>query len=107
MTKQIKIFVKGSMAIGKTTFINAVRDLLKKNKKFKESFDGYEFDIYEFVEDENKEQQEAVCKKWTITEGKFDEKKEFISVVYEKSFFSSLWTTITKLFKWIFKLFIK
>lgn len=106
MTKQIKIFVKGKYGVGKTTFVNTVRDILKKNKKFKELFNDYEFDIYEFAEDENKEQQEAVCKKWTITEGKFEE-KEFISVAYEKSFFSSLWTTITKLFKGIFKLFIR
>lgn len=106
MTKQIKIFVKGKYGVGKTTFINTVRDILKKNKKFKELFNDYEFDVYEFAEDENKESQTAVCKKWTITEGKFEE-KEFISVAYEKSFFGSLWTAVTKLFKWIFKLFIK
>lgn len=106
MTKQIKIFVKGKYRVGKTTFVNTVRDILKKNKKFKELFNDYEFDVYEFAEDENKEFQTAVCKKWTITEGKFDE-KEFISVAYEKSFFGSLWTAVTKLFKWIFKLFVK
>ena len=106
MTKQIKIFVKGKYGVGKTTFVNTVRDILKKNKKFKELFNDYEFDVYEFVEDENKEFQSAACKKWTITEGKFDE-KEFISMAYEKSFFGSLWTAVTKLFKRIFKLFIK
>ena len=106
MTKQIKIFVKGKYGVGKTTFVNTVRDILKKNKKFKELFNDYEFDVYEFAEDENKESQTAVCKKWTITEGKFDE-KEFISAAYEKSFFGSLWTAVTKLFKWIFKLFAK
>ena len=106
MTKQIKIFVKGKYGVGKTTFVNTVRDILKKNKKFKELFNDYEFDVYEFVEDENKEFQSAACKKWTITEGKFDE-KEFISMAYEKSFFGSLWTAVTKLFKWIFKLFAK
>ena len=106
MTKQIKIFIKGKYCVGKTTFVNTVRDILKKNKKFKELFNDYEFDVYEFVEDENKEFQSATCKKWTITEGKFDE-KEFISMAYEKSFFGSLWTAVTKLFKRIFKLFIK
>ena len=106
MTKQIKIFVKGKYGVGKTTFVNTVRDILKKNKKFKELFNDYEFDVYEFVEDGNKEFQSAACKKWTITEGKFEE-KEFISVAYEKSFFGSLWTEVTKLFKWIFKLSIK
>ena len=83
-----------------------MRDILKKNKKFKELFNDYEFDVYEFAEDENKESQTAVCKKWTITEGKFEE-KEFVSVAYEKSFFGSLWTAVTKLFKWISKLFVK
>lgn len=30
MTKQIKIFVKGKYGVGKTTFINTVRDILQK-----------------------------------------------------------------------------
>ena len=30
MTKQIKIFIKGKYCVGKTTFVNTVRDILKK-----------------------------------------------------------------------------
>ena len=106
MTKQIKVFVKGKYGVGKTTFINTVRDVLKKNKKFKELFNDYEFDVYEFAEDENKESQTAACKKWTITEGKFEE-KEYISVAYRKSFFTELWLIIAKFAKGIFKLSVK
>ena len=106
MTKQIKVFIKGKYGVGKTTFINTVRDVLKKNKKFKELFNDYEFDVYEFAEDENKESQTAVCKKWTIIEGKFEE-KEYISVAYRKSFYAELWLIITKFAKGILKLSVK
>lgn len=106
MVKEIKILVKGKYGIGKTTFINTIRDILKKNKKFKELFEGYEFDVYEFTTDEEKENQAAVSKKWTITEGKFEE-QEFMVVAYKKSFFKGVWLAIIKMFKAIFKLFIR
>lgn len=106
MTKKINIFVKGKMAVGKTTFINNVRDILKRNKKFKTLFEDYEFDVYEFAEDENKEYQSASNKRWTIKEGKFEE-KEFIAVAYEKSFFKTIGNFIVKIFKSIFKLFVR
>ena len=106
MTKEIKILVKGKYGVGKTTFINAVRDILKKNKKFKELFEGYEFDVYEFATDEEKENQAATSKKWTITDGKFEE-QEFMVISYQKSFFRSVWSFILRLVKWIIKLFIK
>ena len=101
MTKKINIFVKGKMSVGKTTFINTVRDILKKNKKFKESFEGYEFDVYEFAEDEDKEYQSATNKKWTIKDGKFEE-NEFVNVAYKKSIFRSIIDFFLRIFKKFF-----
>lgn len=98
MTKKINVFVKGKMGVGKTTFINTLRDILKKNKKFKELFDDYEFDVYEFAEDEDQEYQSATNKKWTIKEGNFKE-DEFIKVAYKKSFFKTIWSFIKALFR--------
>ena len=101
MAKEIKILVKGEYGVGKTTFINTIRDILKKNKKFKELFEGYEFNVYEFATDKEKENQTAVSKKWTIIDGKFEE-QEFMIVAYKKSFFRSIWDFILKVFKSIF-----
>ena len=106
MTKKINIFVKGKYGVGKTTFINCLRDILKKNKKFKELFDGYEFNIHEFAEDENKETQSAVTKKWIILDSKFEE-EECLSIAYKKSFLGNIWALIVKIFKAIIKLFIR
>lgn len=102
MSKEINIFVKGKTGVGKTTFINTIRDILKKNKKFKESFNGYEFNIYEIAKIEEEEVQSATNKKWTITEGIFEE-SEFFNISYKKSFLTNIWnfikTIIVKLFK--------
>lgn len=106
MTKKIKLFVKGKMGCGKTTFITTIRDILKKNKKFKEMFEGYEFDIFEFAESEDKEIQAATNKRWTIQEGKFEE-TEWFATSYHKSFFSKIWLFILKIFKLFGKFFIK
>lgn len=104
MTKKISLIVKGKMAVGKTTFVNTVRDILKKNKKFKELFDDYEFDVYEFATDGENEYQSATNKKWTVKEGKFDE-EECINVAYQKSFFKTAWTFVKNIFKAIFRIF--
>jgi len=101
MTKKINIFVKGKMAVGKTTFIMTVRDILKKNKKFKELFNDYEFDIYEFAEDEGREFQSSANKKWTIVNNVFKE-EEFLSVSYKKSFFGNIFNVLKAFFKRIF-----
>ena len=98
MSKKINVFVKGKMGVGKTTFITTLRDILKKNKKFKELFNEYEFDVYEFAEDDDLEYQSAANKKWTIKDGNFKE-EEFIKVVYKKSFFKMIWSFIKALFK--------
>lgn len=104
MSKQINIFVKGKTGVGKTTFINTIRDILKKNKKFKENFEGYEFNIYEVSKIEDEEIQSATNKKWTITEGTFEE-TEFFNISYKKSFLQNIWSLIKVLFKKILKIF--
>ena len=98
MTKKINVFVKGKMGVGKTTFITTLRDILKKNKSFKELFDNYEFDIYEFTEDDDQEYQSAVNKKWTIQDNNFTE-DEFVKIIYKKSLFKKIWSFIKALFK--------
>lgn len=104
MTKKINLIVKGEFAVGKTTFVNTVRDILKKNKKFKELFNDYEFDVYEFATDGEEEYQSASNKKWTIKENKFEE-QEYVNFAYKKSFFTAVWVFIKKIFKAIFRIF--
>lgn len=106
--KVIKVFVKGEMGIGKTTFITCVRDLLKKNKKFKELFDRYNIEVFEIATtSDDTEYRSASNKMWSITDGKLEE-KEFITVTYRKSFIATVWSTIksvfVKLFKFIFRI---
>lgn len=104
MTKKINLIVKGKMAVGKTTFVNTVRDILKKNKKFKELFNDYEFDVYEFATDGEEEYQSASNKKWTIKENKFEE-QECVNFAYKKSFFTAILAFVKKIFKAIFRIF--
>lgn len=105
MSKKIKLFVKGKMGCGKTTFINALRDILKKNKKFKEMFEGYTFDIHEFCEyTDGEEKQAASVKIWNITEGKFNETEELV-ISYKKSIFIRIFLFIKNLIAKIIKIF--
>jgi len=106
MEKKIKLFVKGKMGCGKTTFVNTVRDILKKNKKFKELFNDYEIEIFEFAESEDKEVQSATNKRWTIKENKLEE-TEWFATHYHKSFFSKLLGLILRILRLIGKIFVK
>ena len=105
MDKKIRLFVKGKMGCGKTTFINTLRDILKKNKKFKALFDGYVFDIYEFCEyNDGEEKQAASTKIWTITSEQLTETEELV-VHYKKSIFVEIFLFIKNLIKKIIHIF--
>ncbi len=104
--KTIKLFVKGKMGVGKTTLITTLHDILKRNKKFKESFNGYDIEIFEYAECDEGEIQSAHNKRWSIDDGKLEE-IEFLSVTYHKSFIDLIWKIIKWPFVKLFKLIRK